>query len=80
MAIRMQRLPAVLGGNGDSRSTHYANVARGLWTKPVKIGTRSVAWPEHENDALNAARLAGKSPGEIRALVMRLEAARKTSV
>jgi len=76
MAIKIQRLPAVLADNGDSRSTHYANIAKGLWTKPVKTGARSAGWPEHENQAINAARIAGKSHDEIRALVDRLEAAR----
>ena len=80
MAIRMQRLPVVLDGNGDSRSTHYLNISKGLWTRPVKIGARSSAWPEHENEAINAARLAGKTEDEIRALVIELEASRKAVI
>lgn len=78
MAIKIQRLPDVLADNGDSRSTHYANINKGLWPKPVKIGLRSSGWPEEENKAINAARIAGKTPDEIRELVAKLEAARKT--
>jgi len=38
-----------------------------------------VGWPAHEVATLNAARIAGKSDVEIRALVKDLEAARKTA-
>jgi prophage regulatory protein len=50
-----------------------------LFTKPVRIGSRSVAWPRHETEAINAARLAGKSDAEIRELVARLEKDRKAA-
>jgi hypothetical protein len=50
---------------------------QGLFTHPVQIGLRAVGWPSSEVAALNAARIAGKSDEEIRALVVRLEAARK---
>jgi prophage regulatory protein len=43
---------------------------------PVSIGGRSVAWPEQELQAVNRARVAGKSDDEIRALVRQLEADR----
>jgi arylsulfatase A-like enzyme len=38
-----------------------------------------LGWPEHEVDALNAARIAGQSDDEIRDFVTRLEAARKSA-
>lgn len=79
MAIKIQRLPATLADSGDSRSTHYSNISKGLWTKPVKCGARSVGWPESENQAILVARVAGKSPDEIRDLVAALEASRKTA-
>jgi prophage regulatory protein len=65
------------GRSGHSRSTLYARIAQGLWTKPVKLGLRSSAWPDDEVAALNAARIAGKTDDEIRPLVVQLEAARK---
>ena len=60
-----------------SRSTLYLRISQGLWTKPISLGGRAVGWPSCEVAALNAARIAGKSDDEIRALVKNLEAARK---
>ena len=65
--------------SGYSRSTLYLRISQGLWTRPVKIGPRAVGWPDHEVTAVNFARIAGKSDEEIRALVKRLEAARKNT-
>lgn len=77
MSHTILRLPAVLRERGRSRSTHYLDIQQGLFTRPVSIGARAVGWPENEVAALNDARIAGKSDDEIRALVARLEAARK---
>jgi prophage regulatory protein len=76
--LKFLPLPETLAARGrpDGRSSHYSDIAAGLWTRPVKTGARSIAWPEHEIDALNAARLAGKSDEEIRAVVAALHAAR----
>jgi len=79
MATTILRLPAVLRARGRSRSAHYLDIQVGLFTRPVSIGARSVGWPEHEVAALNAARIAGRSDAEIRALVAKLEAARKAA-
>ena len=73
------RLPAVKAESGYSRSTIYLRIAQGLWTKQVSLGPRCVGWPRHEVAALNAARIAGRSDEEIRALVVTLEAARKAA-
>lgn len=73
------RLPAVKAESGYSRSTIYLRISQGLWTKPVSLGARAVGWPSGEVAALNAARIAGKSDEEIRALVAKLEAARKAA-
>lgn len=77
--ITILRLPAVLKLRGRSRSSHYADIKAGLFVKPVLIGLRATGTPDIEVDALNAARIAGKSDEEIRALVVKLEAARKAS-
>ena len=74
---RLMRLPIVLDHRGVEKSQHYADIQNGLFTKPVKIGPRASAWPEDEVAALNAARIAGWTDDEIRALVLKLEAARK---
>lgn len=73
------RLPAVQAGSGYSRSTIYLRISQGLWTKQVCLGPRCVGWPANEVTALNAARISGKSEQEIRALVLKLEAARKAA-
>jgi prophage regulatory protein len=70
------RLPSVKAATGYSRSTLYLRISQGLWPKQVSLGARAVGWPADEVDAMNAARISGKNDNEIRALVLRLEAAR----
>lgn len=60
-----------------SRATIYAWIADGLLTPPIKLGSKSSAWPASEVNAILAARIAGKSDVEIRALVVELTEARK---
>ena len=79
MVTTILRLPAVKAESGYSRSTIYLRISQGLWPKPVSLGPRCVGWPAHEVDAMNAARIAGKTDDEIRALVVRLEMDRKTA-
>lgn len=76
MAHTILRLPRVLAERGKKRSSHYADIKVGLFTAPVRIGARAVGWPAEEVAALNAARIAGKTEEEIRALVSHFEAAR----
>ncbi len=77
MSNTLLRLPAVKAESGYSRSTIYLRMSQGLWTRPVSLGARAVAWPAGEVTALNAARIAGKTDADIRALVAKLEAARR---
>jgi len=79
MTHTILRLPAIKESTGLSRSTLYLRIAQGLLTKPVNLGGRAVGWPASEVAALNAAHIAGKSNSEIRDLVVKLEAARKTA-
>jgi len=79
MLQTIQRLPSVKVESGLSRSTIYLRISQGLWTKPVSLGPRAVGWPSGDVAAINAARIAGKSDEEIRALVVKLEAARKAA-
>ena len=78
MTDTILRLPAVKTNTGLARSTIYLRVAQGEFPKPVSLGGRAVGWPASEVAALNSARIAGKSNAEIRDLVAKLEAARKT--
>jgi len=71
------RLPEVLNRTGYSRSIIYEYAQRGLFTKPVKIGLRSVAWPDDEVSAITAARIAGKSKDEINQIVQLLHKKRQ---
>jgi prophage regulatory protein len=79
MTDMILRLPGVKTTTGLSRSTIYLRIAQGEFSKPVSLGGRAVGWPASEVVALNAARIAGKSNSEVRDLVMKLEAARKTT-
>lgn len=65
---------------GFSRSTIYLRISQGLFIKPVSLGARAVGFPAGEVAALNAARIAGKSEAEIRALVAELHRARSAAL
>lgn len=78
-ALTILRRRQVEAETGYSRSTIYLRISQQLWTRPINLGARSVGWPASEVTALNAARIAGRSDMEIRALVAKLEAARKDS-
>ncbi len=70
------RRPIVEQALGESRSTIYRKIGKGLFTKPVNIGGDRVAWPANEVQAIINARIAGKSDEQIKALVIELEKAR----
>lgn len=61
------------------RTKLHNDVRDGLWTKPIKPSRKCARWPASECIALNQARIAGKTDEEIRELVRKLEAARKTA-
>jgi prophage regulatory protein len=76
--IEFLRLPAVLRARADrSKTQHYEDVRRGLFTPGVWIARNTTAWPAHEVEAINRACLAGQSDEEIRELVKQLVAARE---
>ena len=77
--VKFLRLPEARASRGRSRSAHYSDIKNGTCTEPVALGARSVGWPDYEIEALNAARVAGRSDDEIRDLVARLHAARKAT-
>ena len=71
------RMPAVKAETGHrSHASIYNAIRVGLFTSPVPIGQRAVGWPSDEVQAINAARIAGKSEADIRELVNRLHAKR----
>jgi prophage regulatory protein len=77
MADRILRLPAVIDRYGKSRSSIYDDMARGLFPRPISLGTRACGWPENELDAIIRARIAGKSAEDIRHLVAEIVARRR---
>ena len=71
------RKPQALAELGYRSETSLANsIKAGLLTKPVPIGARAVGWPDYEVEAINAARVAGKTDDEIRVLVVHLQGQR----
>lgn len=75
--MKLLKLPKVLELTASARSTIYKNIHAGLMVPPVRIGENSVAFPEYEITAINAARIAGKTDAEIRQLVSKLVADRQ---
>lgn len=74
---KLLRLPQVLPFYGTAKTQLHNDIKDGLMTRPVKLSSRLALWPEHELAAVNSARIAGKSPDEIRALVRQLHAQRQ---
>ena len=75
--MSIMRMEAVKTETGHrSHATIYNAINAGLFTKPVRIGQRSVGWPSDEVQAINTARIAGMPDGAIRELVTRLHAKR----
>lgn len=77
MVTAMKRARFITSNMSRSRSSLYNDIKEGFFTKPVSLGPRAVGWPENEIEAISSARIAGKTPDEIRELVKSLESARK---
>jgi len=74
------RLPALLKKWPRSKTTIYADIADGVFVPPVHLGLRCSAWPEHEVNAIIAARAAGATDDDVRQLVARLVAERQAPI
>jgi prophage regulatory protein len=75
--MEIWRIQVVKAATGyRSTASIYNNINSGLWTKPVRIGQRSVGWPSDEVIAVNKARVAGATDEQLRELVSRLHAKR----
>lgn len=77
LLLKLLKLHGVLALTATSKSTHYENIKQGLMVSPVSQGLQAVAYPEHEIQAIIAARIAGKSNDDIRTLVAELIKQRK---
>ena len=58
--LALERLPAVKARTGMSRSEIYRRIALGDFPRPIKLGERASAWPEHEVTAWIASRIAAR--------------------
>jgi len=76
MAHQLLRRRAVCDILGLSWPTLYRHQKEGLFIHPVRLGIRSVAWPDAEVQAIASARISGQSDDQIKGLVQRLHAAR----
>ncbi|RKT47204.1 helix-turn-helix transcriptional regulator [Thiocapsa rosea] len=72
------RLRTVLERTGYSRSGLYARIAAGLFPRPIALGARASAWPEHEIDAVIAALIRTIDDEDLRTLVDGLHTQRST--
>jgi prophage regulatory protein len=77
VVLRLLRAPEVLERRGSGKSLPYDDIRCGLWTPPVRIGSRFSAWPEREVEQLLRARVAGATDASLRALVLELVQARQ---
>lgn len=75
--LTLIKKPEAIQALAESNSTFYSNIAKGLVPPPINLGVRSVAWPRHEIESVVAARIAGKTPEEIKTLVQQLVAKRQ---
>ena len=76
MALKLKRLDSAREITGVSRSGIYAGMKKGVFPPSIKLAGRTCAWLEHELEALNAARMAGKSEAEIEEVILELVAKR----
>ena len=52
----LYRRPVVEQATGDSRTTIYRKIKKGLFTKPVYIGGERVAWPANHGFLIKNSR------------------------
>lgn len=58
MTQKIIRRREVQTKTGKSRSSMYADISRGNFPKPIKIGSRAVGWLESDVDAWIESRVA----------------------
>ncbi len=74
--LGFSRRPVVLARLGIGKTKHDEDEAKGLLPPRVSIGGHSVAWVNHELDAVLAALAVGARPTEVKDLVSQLVEAR----
>ena len=72
MTIEILRSAQAQKLTGRPRSSFYQQISQGLLPPPIKLGARAVGWLASEIEAVNKARIQGKSDYEIKILVASL--------
>jgi prophage regulatory protein len=65
--LTLERLPQVKARTKLSRSEIYRKIALGDFPRPIKLGERASAWPEHEVTAWIASRIAARDSAALAA-------------
>lgn len=76
-SIKLLNKSKVLEKTSVSHSSLYGFIREKTFPTPIKIGKRS-AWPQSEIDQICAAWVRGADDEELRELVSKIEAARKS--
>jgi prophage regulatory protein len=74
------RIKAIKEITGIGVSTVYAQMSIGLFPKPIKLGDRISGWLTSEVLAVRAARIAGQTDEQIKALVKQIEGERLQAI
>jgi prophage regulatory protein len=75
--MKLLRIDGVLPSFGyKSKTSVYEDIKLGVLTTPVRLGKRSVGWPDYEVESICRARIAGWSDDQIRELVGQLHSER----
>jgi prophage regulatory protein len=80
MSLKLFSIPESCADLRICPSTFHNWRRAGLMVDPVPIGPNTVRVPADELEQLKRARVAGATDAEIRALVQRLHAARRSTV
>ncbi|OAT21119.1 AlpA family transcriptional regulator [Buttiauxella noackiae ATCC 51607] len=64
MSKRLMKMPEVMHRTGNGKSWIYRLISQGRFPKPIKIGSRSIAFIESEVDEWINQRIA-ESRGEV---------------
>lgn len=79
MALKFLRSAEVDKRRGRSKSQRHVDINDGVFVPPVRVCAKLSVYPEHEVDAIIAAELRGAAKSDLRELVSRLVAARRTT-
>ena len=78
--MNLLKLPQVKAKTRKSTAGIYADMDAGIFPKQFKIGSRAVAWLEHEIDIYIQALAMGKSQRELEKLIREMLVQRGSSI